>query len=87
MQRASGRISLGVKGALGRFLRQVMPNPYPLSRQASSGDRKRYWIFPSLAESRNFFSRKYWKRDWSKGSFENFRMEGQGEPEEGELYE
>jgi hypothetical protein len=87
MQRASGRANLGVKGALGRFLRQVMPAPYPLSKQESGGQRKRFWIFPSLRECRNFFSRKYWQRDWSKGTFENFRMEEQQEAEEGDLYE
>lgn len=85
MQRASGRANLGVKGALGRFLRQVMPNPYPLSRQQPNGDRKRFWVFPSLKECRDFFAQKYWKKNWSTGSFENFRVEE--EPTTEDLYE
>jgi hypothetical protein len=86
MQRGSGRTNLGMKGALGRFLRLVMPNPYPLSRQESGGQRKRYWVFPSLLVCRNFFAQKYWKKDWSSSkSFENFRIEE--EPSSEDLYE
>jgi hypothetical protein len=88
MQRASGRANLGVKGALGRFLRLVMPAPYPISRQESGGQRKRYWVFPPLKECRDFFSRKYWKKNWSDksraGGFEEMSFDA---PEEGELYE
>lgn len=72
MQRGSRERNLGMKGALGRFLRQVMPAPYPLSKQESGGNRKRFLVFPSLKMCRDFFSRKYWKRDWSKETgFEN----------------
>lgn len=81
MQRAARGTNLGVKGALGRFLRLVLPHPYPLSRQESGGQRKRYWVFPGLRESRDFFSMKYWKKNWSSrggdtAGFENFQFEG-----------
>lgn len=80
MQRASRGTNLGVKGALGRFLRLMMPNPYPLSRQESGGSRKRHWVFPSLRVCRDFFSNKYWHKPWSSQGgdapgFENFVFE------------
>ena len=88
MQRASKGMNLGVKGALGRFLRLVMPNPYPLSRQSSAEGRKRYWIFPSLLRCRDFFAMKYWKKTWSSRGgdtpgFENFLFD-EGSSSDGE---
>lgn len=67
VQRASRNVNMGTKGALGRFLRQVLPEPYPLSRQEAAGTRKRYWVFPPLDIARDYFSRKFWKKDWSSG--------------------
>lgn len=65
MQRASRNLNLGVKGALGRFLREVLPDPYPMSRQETSGARRRFWVFPSLTVAQEFFAQKYWSKAWS----------------------
>lgn len=68
MQRAARNLNLGVKGALGRFLRQMLPDPYPVNRQETTGARKRFWVFPPLVVARDFYAMKYWHKTWSNRS-------------------
>jgi hypothetical protein len=78
VQRGAKNVSLGMKGALGRFLRDMLPNPYPLPRQESGGGRKRYWVFPPIHAARDHFARKFWKKAWSeRGSSEDLLTAGE----------
>lgn len=52
MRMGDVRSNPGFMGAVGRFMRTVLPSPFP--EQAQHGG-KRYWLLPSLAESRKHF--------------------------------
>lgn len=63
--KAERHANLGLKGALGRFMRSLCPPPYP--ETIRSTDDKRYWTMPSLDECRKYYSENHTKVDWNEG--------------------
>ncbi|MCR4301813.1 MAG: DUF5906 domain-containing protein [Sulfuricaulis sp.] len=60
--KAHRHANLGLKGALGRFLRTLLPEPYPRVIQTAGG--KRFWTFPSLSVSRRYYDENFTKMPW-----------------------
>ena len=54
-------MSLGMKGALGRQLRKLLPEPYPFYEMTNNA---RHWVFPSLEACRAFFNENYMQGEW-----------------------
>ncbi|MEN6605941.1 MAG: DUF5906 domain-containing protein [Bryobacteraceae bacterium] len=65
-QKAERYVNNGFKGALGRYLKTVLPDPYPVLKQAGAGDErgKRCWLFPSLEVARQHYDKLFGKEDW-----------------------
>jgi len=68
IERANRRYTVGSKGALGRSLKKLLPEPYPKSFQSgiskSSPTRQRFWVVPSLTVCRKFYESHHGKIKW-----------------------
>jgi len=56
------RLSPGFQASLSRFIKTVLPDPYPTQVQHAG---KRYWVLPSLEQSRKYFDSLFsTKSEW-----------------------
>jgi hypothetical protein len=80
-QKAERYTNNGFKGALGRYLKTVLPDPYPVLKQAGTGDErgKRFWLFPSLGIARQHYDKLFGREDWGDNSL---HLSGGGLPED-----
>jgi hypothetical protein len=63
VERAHKRWNLGSQSALGRYLKKLLPPPYPLSARTIHGGPMSY-ILPSLAECRAFYDTSHGHTEW-----------------------
>ena len=68
VERANRRFTLGSRGALGRSLRKLLPEPYPKSVQPSATKtdpgRRRFWVIPELKICRKFYEKSHGVIKW-----------------------
>lgn len=79
VERANRRWNLGSRGALGRFLRKVLPEPYPRTYQERSTGKRSY-LLPDLSISRQFYEKTHGKMTWDDAEEGETRVTGDGIP-------